>query len=377
MNPPLESQTAQTATRPPIERPTTQMILGCLIIPTILVILALGAFAYVRATASTEITIPAQENILVHSAPDSSAPILARFGGGQKFTIAGRTSDWRWLEVNYGANQRGWVLRPLHILIWKLDAPETTPDPNVIPPPSVTPVPEVMISIPATSFTMGSPPGQGEVDERPAHSVTLSAFEIDQTEVTLGQYWQCVLAGVCLAPTSNGNSAKYSVNDPRFDNYPITNVPWAQADHYCTWRGKRLPTEAEWELAAGWDTKRNAKLQWPWGNTAAQGPANLGDGSIGAPGVVGSFPGDVSPWGVMDMGGNVSEWVFDAYKVDYYSESESSNPKGPISRRGQGTGRVVRGASFATSVELARTTNRDHQEVYGYPTIGFRCAKSQ
>lgn len=373
----VETQPDQLATRQPAQRPTTQMMLGCLFIPTILAIFLLALFAYVRATAATEITTAAKESTLVHAAPDSAAPVLARFGGGQRFPIVGRTNDWRWLEVTFGDNQQGWILRPLDILVWQLEAPEITPDPNPVIPPSVTPAPEVMIPIPATTFTMGSPSGLGEEDERPAHPVTLAAFEIDQTEVTLGHYWQCVQAGVCLAPTSNGNSTQYSVNDPRFDNYPVTNVPWVQAESYCSWRGKRLPTEAEWELAAGWDLNHKAKLQWPWGNESTQPPANLGDSSSGAPAVVGSFPGDASPWGVLDMGGNVSEWVFDAYKVDYYGESESNNPKGPISRRGEGTGRVVRGASFATSVELARTTNRDHQEVYGYPTIGFRCAKSQ
>ncbi len=377
MNLPLETQTPQFETRPPAQRPTTQLMLGCLIIPTLLVILALGVFAYVRANAATEIIIPAKEYALVHAAPDSSAPVLARFGGGQKFSIIGRTPDWRWLEVNFGDGRQGWVLRPLHILVWQLDAPESSADPNLPAPPGVTPIPEVTIPIPDTTFTMGSPPGLGETDERPAHPVTLAAFVLDQTEVTLGQYWQCVEAGVCLGPSSNGNSANYSVNDPRFDNYPVTNISWTQAERYCTWRQKRLPTEAEWEMAAGWDAARKAKLQWPWGNEPTPGQANLGDRANGAPAVVGSFPGDKSPWGVLDLGGNVSEWVFDAYKVDYYSESDPNNPKGPISRRGEGTGRVVRGASFATPVELARTTNRDHQEDYGYPTIGFRCAQSQ
>lgn len=377
MNLLIETQPNQAEVRSPIERPTTQMILGCLFIPTILVIVTLAIFAYVRATAATEVTIPAKENILIHTAPDNTSPVLARFGGGQKFPIIGRTTDWRWLEVEFGTNQHGWMLRPLHILVWQLEAPEATPDPNLVAPPSVTPIPEVTISIPATTFTMGSPPGLGEADEHPAHPVNLAAFEIDQTEVTLGQYWQCVQAGVCVSPTSNGNSANYSVNDPRFDNHPVTNVPWTQADRYCAWRNKRLPTEAEWELAAGWDTERKAKLQWPWGNESNQIQANLGDRSNHAPVAVGSFSGDTSPWGVLDMGGNVSEWVYDSYKVDYYNESESNNPTGPISRRGQGTGRAVRGASFATSLELGRTTNRDHQEDYGYPTIGFRCAKSQ
>lgn len=121
-----------------------------------------------------------------------------------------------------------------------------------------------MIAIPATTFTMGSPPGLGENDERPAHVVSLPAFEIDRTEVTVGQYWQCVEAGACAAPTSDaGQTEAHYLNDPSFDNHPVINVPWTEANRYCTWRGKRLPTEAEWEMAAGWDAGRGAKLQWP------------------------------------------------------------------------------------------------------------------
>ena len=92
---------------------------------------------------------------------------------------------------------------------------------------------------------------------------------------------------------------------------------------------------------------------------------------------VGHFPQDRSPTGALDMGGNVSEWVFDWYKVDYYSVADDSDPIGPSHRRGEGSGRVVRGGSFADALTEARTTNRRHQaEAYGYTTIGFRCAQT-
>lgn len=94
--------------------------------------------------------------------------------------------------------------------------------------------------------------------------------------------------------------------------------------------------------------------------------------------MVGSFPTDKSPSGLMDMAGNVSEWVFDWYKVDYYSVADDTDPTGPTNRRGKGTGRVVRGGSFVDSPEQARTTNRRHQEPgYGYPLVGFRCARDK
>jgi formylglycine-generating enzyme required for sulfatase activity len=224
---------------------------------------------------------------------------------------------------------------------------------------------------------MGSPPGLGEADEAPAHPVSLSAFEIDRTEVTVGQYWQCVAAGACAAPIAEtGESVTHYLNNPTFDNHPVINVPWVEANRYCGWQGKRLPTEAEWELAAGWDIERGAKLRWPWGNDSPGEKINVVEFSGGQPAVVGSFPADKSPVGVLDMAGNVSEWVFDWYKVDYYNVADETDPVGPTNRRGEGTGRVVRGASFADPLEQARTANRGHQEeTYGYPTVGFRCAR--
>jgi formylglycine-generating enzyme required for sulfatase activity len=267
-------------------------------------------------------------------------------------------------------------LRPLDILIYQIEAGPATPATLADLPPVVTPVQEEMISIPATSFTMGSPPDIGEDDERPAHVIKLPAFAIDRTEVTVGHYWACVLAGVCNAPTRDSSQSEaHYLNDPAFDNHPVINVTWADANTYCAWRGQRLPTEAEWEVAAGWDIARQAKLQWPWGNKVGGVKVNVGPTASTDTTVVDSFTADVSPLGVLDMGGNVSEWVFDWYKADYYSVADETNPLGPTHRRGEGSGRVVRGGSFATPLEEARAANRQHREEgYGYPTVGFRCA---
>ncbi len=340
-------------------------------------IAVLGAFLYIRSSASNRLTVPKGEVVLARAAPDNSAALLARFGEGGVLNITGRTEDWRWLEVELWDGQRGWTLRPLDILVWQIKADPAPPTAPTSLPSMPTPVAEKMVAIPATTFTMGSPPGLGENDEQPAHPVSISAFEIDLTEVTVGQYWQCVAASKCVAPTHNaGQTEAYYINNPAFDNYPVINVSWTQANHYCIWRGKRLPTEAEWELAAGWDVEKKAKLQWPWGNDPTHNQANVADASLGKTAVAGSFASDVSPAGVMDMTGNVSEWVFDWYKVDYYSVADDTDPVGPTHRRGEGSGRVVRGGSFVDTLDQARTSNRRHQaEGYGYPTVGFRCAR--
>ena len=356
-------------------RPTTQMTIGCLVIPLIVVGLIIAGFVLVRVNASPEIVVPTQDVLLVRAAPEEEAPLLARFGGGRQVTVTGRSRDWRWLEVQLWDGRRGWALRPLDILVWQIEAEVIAPG-SVTPPVSVTPVAEVMVEVPALTFTMGSPPGLGEADEYPAHPVSLSPFAIDRTEVTVGQYWACVIDGACAAPLDDaGPNTPHYYNDPAFDNHPAINIPWAEANNYCTWRGKRLPTEAEWEMAAGWDATRKAKYRWPWGSEMPDERLDVGDSTTGGPLPVGSLPADQSPAGLFDMGGNVSEWVFDWYKVDYYSVADDTNPVGPSHRRGEGSGRVVRGGSFADTEEEARTTNRRSMaEVYGYKSVGFRCA---
>lgn len=353
------------------------MTIGCLVIPLLMAVGILAVALSVRANASDRLVVPARKMVLVRAAPDEAAPLLARFGAGRALKLTGRSGDWRWLQVELWDGRQGWALRPLDVLVWRIEAAEIAPGPPAEPPPAPTPVPVEMIALPATAFTMGSPPGLGDADETPAHVVRLSPFEIDRTEVTVGQYWQCVEAAVCASPTGDASQTEpHYLNDPAFDNYPVIHIPWTEANRYCNWRGKRLPTEAEWEMAAGWDAERGAKLQWPWGNEPVVGQANVGEASLGAPAVVGSFPADRSPSGVLDMAGNVREWVFDWYKVDYYRVADDTDPVGPTNRRGAGTGRVLRGGSYLDPLAEARTANRGHdEETYGYATVGFRCAR--
>ena len=272
-----------------------------------------------------------------------------------------------------------------------------------LPPPR--PVgPDDMVVIPAGEFIMGSRPGEGLSDERPQRSVLLRAFLIDRLEVTNARYEQFVKAAGHAAPTNpNPSVTLWSEGRPipGSDSHPVVNVSWHDAVAYCAWAGKRLPTEAEWEKAArGTDGRR-----YPWGNEWSVAKANSasywagrtiefrdtiewkafwveGEGARiskarGLKGEVltlpvGSLPEGASPYGLLDMAGNASEWVQDWFEPYYYLRAPHENPRGPDGK----LLKVVRGGSWLKPASSLRTTDRD----YGFPDdqqsgTGFRCAK--
>jgi formylglycine-generating enzyme required for sulfatase activity len=249
-----------------------------------------------------------------------------------------------------------------------------------------------MVRLPAGTFTMGS--NAGAADEKPTHTITLPSFEMDLTEVTVAQYQACVDAHVCRPATGLRADGAESTEEQvmrQFCNggrmgrepHPINCVDWNEANAYCKWAGKRLPTEEEWEYAARGTDGRT----YPWGNEAP-GPALLNacgaqcvalaaskgwnwsslyaadDGFVDtAP--VGSFPQGKSPFGLLDMAGNIAEWTLTGY-CDSYAESKQCMKH-----------RVTRGGNWSDgSSSFVRTGYRngsipEERSIY----VGFRCAQ--
>lgn len=222
----------------------------------------------------------------------------------------------------------------------------------------------VLHYVPAGPFYMGSPEGVGEENEHPLHVLSLDAFWIDETEVTNAQYRMCVEAGVCEIPSVEGY-------DPlERGNWPVE-VTWRAAQAYCTWAGGRLPTEAEWEKAARGTDART----YPWGDeepdcTRANHDSLREGWCFAGLAPVGSFLAGASPYGALDMAGNVEEWVNDWYDANYYGQSPEQNPLGPDS----GEYRVARGCNWYHPAEYIRAAYR----ASGAPDdttmpLGFRC----
>lgn len=224
------------------------------------------------------------------------------------------------------------------------------------------------VLVPAGGFTMGSEMWK---DAQPVHYVYLDAFWMDRTEVTNSMYALCVEAGMCTPPQDkrSATNAVYYGNSI-YDAFPVVYVDWNQANAYCTWAGRRLPSEAEWEKAARGTDERT----YPWGEYIDCNWANFKaeDGfCVGENAPVGSYPGGVSPYGVLDMAGNVWEWVADVYGSKYYEVSPGVNPPGP----GSGDMRVRRGGCWGDKWDLVRTYIRDAAPPEStFYDMGFRCA---
>jgi serine/threonine-protein kinase len=211
-----------------------------------------------------------------------------------------------------------------------------------------------------------------ELSAQPIHTVYLNAFWVDQTEVTNAMYAGCVKDRECdppASPDSQSRSNYYGV--PEYANYPVIHVSWEEAKAYCVWAGRRLPTEAEWEKAARGTDGR----MYPWGN-AAPGIRLVnniyGGGKLGDTMEVGSYPQGASPYGALDMSGNVWEWVSSLYMSYPYDPADGrEDPGGSYTR-------VLRGGSWGSSQVLFPSAARswNSPEARSADT-GFRCAYSE
>jgi formylglycine-generating enzyme len=250
----------------------------------------------------------------------------------------------------------------------------STPFEDVLPEPSeqsssetaAPPIDEQMVLIPAGPFIRGT--DQGGFDERPPREIFLDAFAIDRYEVTNHQYAQFAAA---TGHRKAGPPSRYAKNvgKMRGPNQPVVYVSWDDAQSYCRWKGKRLPTEAEWEKAMRGPDGR----LWPWGNTEQPNGANWAriDDGYDATAPVGTFKLDASPYGVMDGAGNVMEWVEDWYAEGYYKDSPERNPPSPE----HGVYRVLRGGGYTTSGGDLRITSRSKMVPdFRDETIWFLCA---
>ena len=268
----------------------------------------------------------------------------------------------------------------------------STPLPEVTREPSPTPALTTRVSpndgmvqvyVPKGEFIMGGLDVYADEDEKPAHKVTLDAFWVDQVEVTNEMYARCMMSGACPAAHNPVSSTRldYFYN-PAYKDYPVINVYWGDARAYCEWMGRRLLTEAEWERAARGDDMRT----YPWGeDTPSAAFVNFND-IIKDTSRVGSYAAGASPFGALDMAGNVWEWTSDFYDKNYYKLEMDFNPTGPASV--SKLLRVIRGGSYQDSLVDLRLSNRG-SELGPNPTvkpddpalignasvkIGFRCA---
>jgi len=283
----------------------------------------------------------------LRSGPDTDYPVIRILAKDTELTLQSLNQEGNWIEVRIkNGGQVGWVNAGSQYINCNID-PATV---------RINPVDDaVYVRVPSGEFTMGS--DNGASDEKPVHKVYLDEFWIMRTEVTNAQYKKCVAASVCAQPNND------SWDKPEQANYPVTHVDWQQAKTYAAWVGGRLPTEAEWEKAAcGTDGHIS-----PWGNDAPNDQLLNYNGKIGHTTEVGSYPSGKSPYGVLDMAGNVWEWTSSKYQpYPYQADDGREELTGNDSR-------VLRGGSFYGDEGYVRCAYRLNNYPNGRPyDVGFR-----
>ncbi len=222
-----------------------------------------------------------------------------------------------------------------------------------------------LMFVPQGEFTMGS---NSNPDEQPIHRVDLDAFWIDQTEVTNAMYEKCVDDGACKQPT-NASSTLHPVyyGNSEFDNYPVIRADWNTANAYCSWAGRELPTEAQWEKAAR--GSGTIALIYPWGNQVPNADLLNYNNDLGDTTEVGKYPDGASVYGALDMAGNVWEWVSTLYKpYPYEADDGREDLSSPEAH-------VLRGAAWNSTGNFIRSATRIRSNgTHSTNYYGFRCA---
>ncbi|SPP64805.1 conserved exported hypothetical protein [Nitrospira lenta] len=296
--------------------------------------------------------------------------ILKRMGGMTGLVMAGLlgTSGVAW-SLDVGDVKQEWTAEGRKLAAERIKLPAY----------------DEMVRIQAGPFTMGSDKKTDKnayLVEMPQRSVYLDAYEIDKYEVTTVQYLKFVLA------TNRPPQVDWKFDGGNFQetmvSHPIMHVTWYEADEYCKWAGKRLPTEAEWEKAARGETDTRI---YPWGNEmAGLSRANFGRTGLSGPvrdrperlllypPIISVFKYDnaASPYGVFQMAGNVAEWVSDWYDKDYYKTAPDKNPKGPD----KGSQKAFRGGGWIDSTPSVRVSQRNGTDPKtSMNWMGVRCAR--
>ncbi len=244
------------------------------------------------------------------------------------------------------------LLLVIAIAVWKIEQPFSQ-----------------MVLVPAGEFLRGSPPGEGADDKHPQKRVYVNAFNMDKYEVTTARY-----AEFLRARGREKQEDWDQVDLSRHGNLPVVGIDWHDAEAYCEWAEKWLPTEAEWEKAA----RGTDGGTYPWGNESPSARlANYGkewsdnfySDRLKS---VDSYDAGKSPYGVHHMAGNAWEWVGDWWDSEYYATSPARNPKGPSN----GEYKVLRGGSWGNDPGGLRSADRDGTTPSGrYALFGVRCAQ--
>jgi formylglycine-generating enzyme required for sulfatase activity len=234
-----------------------------------------------------------------------------------------------------------------------------------------------MARIPAGEFLMGCDPSSSVAPcldgESPPHLIYLEEYYIDLTEVSIIQYKQCMMEETCRPPDFGESDIHiFRYLNPEYSDHPIVSIDWYDARQYCTWRGKRLPNEAEWEKAA-----RGAEDErfFPWGNDTPNciltNFNGLNESCPGETSPIGEYIAGASPYGALNMAGNVREWVADWYDANKYFSPDSEIPR----EYDPGGEKVLRGGSYNSDWIGVRVNYRGHNPPthFSFDT-GFRCA---